>query len=41
MMAGVGTAGCVLEEICVTGELDRNFMIIHTSSGTVENIIGD
>ena len=41
MTAGVGTAGCVLAETCVTGELDRNFIIIHTSSGTAENIMGD
>jgi hypothetical protein len=38
--AGTGTAGCVLAATWHTGELDRNFIIIHTSSCTVENIIG-
>lgn len=38
--AGLGTAGWVLAAMWMTGELDRNFMIIHTSSWTVENIIG-
>ena len=41
MTAEVGTAGWVLADTCVTGELDRNFMIIHTSSCTVVNIMGD
>jgi hypothetical protein len=31
----------VLAEMWHTGELDRNFIVIHTSSGTLENIIGD
>src|SRR5437870_5533146 len=39
--AGVGTAGWVLDDMWVTGELDRNFIIIQTSSWTVVNIIGD
>ncbi len=39
--AGVGTAGWVFAEMCVTGELLKNFMIIHTSSGVELNIIGD
>lgn len=38
--AGLGTAGWVLAAMWMTGELDRNFIIIHTSSWTVENIIG-
>ena len=38
--AGVGTAGCVLADMCVTGELDRNFIIMQTSSCIVVNIIG-
>lgn len=38
--AGVGTAGWVLAATCTTGELDRNFMIMHTSSWFWENIIG-
>ena len=39
--AACGTIGCVLADTCVTGELDRNFMIIQTSSCTVVNIFGD
>ena len=41
MTAAEGTAGWVFAETCVTGEFDRNFMIIQTSSCTVVNIIGD
>lgn len=38
--AGVGTTGCVLQLTCVTGELERNFIIMHTSSGVDVNIMG-
>ena len=39
--AGCGDCGCVLAATCVTGELDRNFMIMQTSSCKVVNIFGD
>ena len=38
--AGRGTTGWVLAAMCVMGELDRNFINMHTSSCTVVNIIG-
>ena len=38
---GRGSCGYVLAEMWHTGELDRNFMLMHTSSGMLENIIGD
>ena len=38
---GSGNWGNVLAVIWHIGELERNFMIMQTSSGTGENIIGE
>jgi hypothetical protein len=38
---GSGSCGYVFAEMWQMGELDRNFMLMHTSSGMLENIIGD
>ena len=35
------TCGKVFAVMWQMGELERNFMIMHTSSGAGENIIGD
>ena len=35
------TCGNVFAVMWQMGELERNFMIMHTSSGAGENIIGD
>jgi len=38
---GRGSCGNVFAVIWQMGELERNFIIMQTSSGTGENIIGD
>jgi len=38
---GRGSWGYVLAEMWQMGELDKNFMLMHTSSGMLENIMGD
>jgi hypothetical protein len=38
---GMGSCGKVLAVMWQIGELERNFMIMQTSSGAGENIIGD
>ena len=38
---GSGSCGNVLAVMWQMGEFDRNFMIMQTSSGTGENIMGD
>ena len=38
---GIGSCGNVLAVMWQMGELDKNFMIMHTSSGNGVNIMGD